>query len=143
MSYVIGDLWGPLLICLFLAMTLGFQHSSSTEGIFGTIFVLVWLGAFVVTLNAKLLGSNTSILRSVCVLGYCIAPLDISAVLLVLMGKEMHFVFRFVAAALGYAWASFSSISFMSTLLPEEKKLLGVFPVLLFYLVLAWFVLMA
>jgi hypothetical protein len=57
------DLWGPLLFCLLLALTLSI---SSTGGngedtaslVFGIVFVVVWFGAAVVTLNALLLGGT-------------------------------------------------------------------------------------
>uniref|UniRef100_A0A1B6CEF6 Protein YIPF n=1 Tax=Clastoptera arizonana TaxID=38151 RepID=A0A1B6CEF6_9HEMI len=54
------DLWGPLLLCTFMAMVL--QGDSSTENDggpeFAQVFVVVWIGALVVTLNSKLLGGN-------------------------------------------------------------------------------------
>lgn len=54
------DLWGPLLLCLCLAITLSFATSNQAETVFAIIFVVIWIGAGVVTLNAKLLGGKTS-----------------------------------------------------------------------------------
>lgn len=58
-----GDLWGPLLLCTLMATML--QGSTeraddSNDGgpEFAEVFVLVWIGAAVVTLNSKLLGGN-------------------------------------------------------------------------------------
>merc|ERR550534_203879 len=51
-------------------------HDSGAEGEndggpeFAEVFVIVWLGALVVTLNTKFLGGNISFFQSVCVLGY-------------------------------------------------------------------------
>jgi len=42
---------------------------------------------------------------------------------------------------LGFAWSTTSSIGFMGALVSEDKKLLAVYPVFLFYLFLSWFVL--
>ena len=36
---------------------------------FAEVFVIVWLGSMVVTLNTKLLGGHISFFQSVCVLG--------------------------------------------------------------------------
>lgn len=59
---VTGDLWGPLVLCTFLATIL--QGSSSADSMsdngpeFAQVFVIVWIGAAIVTLNSKLLGGN-------------------------------------------------------------------------------------
>ena len=55
---LIGDLWGPLLICLALALTLSLSKPDNADYIFATIFFIIWFGAGVVTLNAKLLGGK-------------------------------------------------------------------------------------
>lgn len=56
------DLWGPLVLCTFMATIL---QGSSTDGTssdggpeFAEVFVIVWIGAMVVTFNSKLLGGN-------------------------------------------------------------------------------------
>jgi hypothetical protein len=55
-SYL-GDLWGPLILCLALAITLSAEApADQAVAIFTGVFVIVWLGAAVVTLNAKVLG---------------------------------------------------------------------------------------
>lgn len=56
------DLWGPLVLCTFMATIL--QGSSDDEKAndggpeFAEVFVIVWIGAMIVTLNSKLLGGN-------------------------------------------------------------------------------------
>ena len=56
-----------LLLCLVFAVTLSLRSGSDTDVIFGSIFVLIWIGGFVVTLNARLLGGNVSFFQSI----YC------------------------------------------------------------------------
>lgn len=53
------------------------------------VFFIVWVGGIVVTLNAQFLGANMydkcknrSILQSICILGYCIFPIDVAAILI-------------------------------------------------------------
>ncbi len=43
------------------------QHQTAL--VFAAAFVVVWLGASLVTVNAQLLGGNISFFQSVCVLG--------------------------------------------------------------------------
>merc|ERR1712136_71523 len=70
------DLWGPLILCTFMALLLQESYSAgntSNDGgpEFAEVFVIVWVGAMVVTVNTKLLGGTISFFQSVCVPGYC------------------------------------------------------------------------
>jgi uncharacterized membrane protein YhdT len=75
-----GDLWGPLLVCLTLSTILSITApGDSASLVFAAVFVIVWCGAAAVTLNAQLLGGSISFFQSVCILGYCVFPLTLSA----------------------------------------------------------------
>ena len=55
------DLWGPLILCTVMATILqghGDQDGDNHDGgpQFAEVFVIVWVGAMIVTLNTKLLG---------------------------------------------------------------------------------------
>jgi protein YIPF6 len=80
---------------------------------FAEVFVIVWIGALVVTLNSKLLGGNISFFQSVCVLGYCLTPLAISLIacrtILVMTQTNLLFFFRLVASAAGFMWATYGN----------------------------------
>lgn len=55
----IGDLWGPLLLCLLLASLLGLKAPNDQAPlVFAGVFVIIWCGAGVVTVNGKLLGGK-------------------------------------------------------------------------------------
>lgn len=76
----LGDLWGPLLIGLLLSTILSLTApGDSASLVFATVFVIVWLGAAVVTVNAQLLGGTISFFQSLCILGYCVFPLTLAA----------------------------------------------------------------
>eukprot|EP01016_Furgasonia_blochmanni_P009747 TRINITY_DN14062_c0_g1_i2.p1 TRINITY_DN14062_c0_g1~~TRINITY_DN14062_c0_g1_i2.p1 ORF type:complete len:229 (+),score=28.88 TRINITY_DN14062_c0_g1_i2:61-747(+) len=135
------DLWGPLLLCLLLALTLTIKAPQNAESIFGTIFVIIWAGAFVVTLNAKFLDGQISFFQSVCVLGYCVFPINIISFVFAIFGGFLHITVRFVIVGIAFFWSTVSSVGFMAALVDEDKKLLTVYPVFLFYLFLSWFVL--
>jgi hypothetical protein len=137
------DLWGPLLLCLSLAISLSFSTKSDETALkFAIVFVIVWCGAGVVTINAALLGGKISFLQSVCVLGYCLAPLCMASITLRLV--NMLFDSRVVDAILvfiAFAWSTRASVGFIGQCLPDEKRALAVYPVLLFYLFIGWMIL--
>ena len=61
------DLWGPLLLCLALAIILSAENKGDQLSLmFSTTFAVVWLGSIVVTLNAKLLGIISSSINNCC-----------------------------------------------------------------------------
>lgn len=59
-SVFVGDLWGPLILCTFMATILQGTSDTQYDGgpEFAQVFVIVWIGAMIVTLNSKLLGGN-------------------------------------------------------------------------------------
>ena len=53
------DLWGPLLLCLVLSIITSARAPAGQQSlVFASVFVLVWMGAAVVTLNGQLLGGK-------------------------------------------------------------------------------------
>jgi len=139
------DLWGPLLLCLALAFVLTIHADEEDDTIFGTIFIIIWGGACILTLNAKFLGGKLSFFQSVCVLGYCVFPILLAACIISILKVPFrpHFVVNLIFCGLAAFWAITSSIGFIKALVVEEKKFLAAYPVILFYLSLTWFVLLA
>jgi protein YIPF6 len=118
---LVGDLWGPLLLCLILASLLASEaRDSQAPLVFATVFVIVWLGAGIVTVNALLLGGTISFFQSVCVLGYCLAPLVIVAFIkyiLVQLSAMGSGTMRFLELAVvfaAYLWATTASVGFLA-----------------------------
>uniref|UniRef100_K3W9X9 Protein YIPF n=1 Tax=Globisporangium ultimum (strain ATCC 200006 / CBS 805.95 / DAOM BR144) TaxID=431595 RepID=K3W9X9_GLOUD len=156
------DLWGPLMLCLSLSMYahfctviyMDFLHvkmlimlsmtapSQQSAMVFTGVFVVIWAGAAIVTINAQLLGSTISFFQSVCVLGYCVFPLNIATLLCMVLGVVVsHIVLRMLIVGIGFVWSTRASVVFMSKLVPPKRKMLTVYPVLLFYLFISWMVL--
>lgn len=133
------DLWGPLILCLTLAITLSLRSGSDTDVIFGSIFVLIWIGAFIVTLNARLLGGNVSFFQSVCVLGYSIFPIAIGSCLITIIHPWINVWIRVIIIGLALIWTVWAATGFMAGLVTEKRKYLAVYPALLFYMFLGWF----
>lgn len=143
------DLWGPLLLCTFMALVLQGSDSSTASNDggpeFAEVFVIVWIGAMIVTVNSKLLGGNISFFQSVCVLGYCLLPTAIALIVcrIILLAEQTNFLFmlRFVVTMVGFAWATFASMLFLGDSQPPGRKGLAVYPIFLFYFIISWLVL--
>ncbi|XP_022201340.1 protein YIPF6 [Nilaparvata lugens] len=142
------DLWGPLLLCTFMAMVLqGSDSSSSNDGgpEFAEVFVIVWIGALIVTVNSKLLGGNISLFQSVCVLGYCLLPtalaLIVCRIIMMAASEHLSLILRVIVSMVGFAWATYASVLFLGDSQPPGRKALAVYPIFLFYFVISWLVL--
>lgn len=163
-----GDLWGPLVLCLCLSVCVlsrsllslraatatGFADSrdrvslecrvlslqaksGQASMVFAAVFVIVWCGAGVVSLNAQLLGANISLFQSICVLGYCVFPLNLSALVCLIISNT---VVRMIAVGIGFVWSTKASVVFISEMMEDGRRALAVYPVFLFYIVIAWMV---
>jgi hypothetical protein len=55
------DLWGPLIISLITASLGAFGTSGSSDEAFTNLFIGMWLGPLVITVNANLLGAEAYI----------------------------------------------------------------------------------
>lgn len=134
------DLWGPLLLCMLLSVILSMRAPDGHGSvIFALVFVVVWLGSAAVTLNAQLLGGKVSFFQSVCVLGYCIFPMVLAALVSLIWSNA---VFRLIVVVLSFVWSTRASVLFMSQLVEPERKALAAYPALLFYVCISWMVFM-
>ncbi|KAM9441297.1 protein YIPF6 [Clarias gariepinus] len=142
------DLWGPLLLCVALALMLqGGTADSKDDGgpQFAEVFVIVWFGSIIITVNSKLLGGTISFFQSLCVLGYCILPLTAAMLVcrLVLLSSNglLSFIVRLVVVTASFGWSTFASTAFLADSQPPNRKALVVYPVFLFYFVIGWMIL--
>eukprot|EP01012_Entosiphon_sulcatum_P048745 TRINITY_DN67270_c0_g1_i1.p1 TRINITY_DN67270_c0_g1~~TRINITY_DN67270_c0_g1_i1.p1 ORF type:complete len:192 (-),score=47.74 TRINITY_DN67270_c0_g1_i1:146-721(-) len=131
------DLWGPLLLCLFLAILLGVsKKAESAKGAtFAGVFTGVSVGSAVVTLNAQFLGGNLSFFQIVCVLGYCLFPLCVAAFICFFIPVTL---LKIIPCTLAWCWAVYASMGFFTGAVKEERKTLVVYPIILFYFFICW-----
>lgn len=130
------DLWGPLVFCMILAIILGGTAGGDQGGsVFAAVFALVWLGSGVVTLNAKFLGAKVSFFQSVCVMGYCIAPMCVAAILSLIV---RHWLVHLIAASAAWVWSTYAALRFYRGCVRPEREWLVVYPVALFFFFLSW-----
>ncbi|RMZ93036.1 hypothetical protein BpHYR1_005276 [Brachionus plicatilis] len=145
------DLWGPLTLCVILSISLeGNYKVNSNAPEFASVFALISFGAIVVTINTKLLSGKISFFQSICVLGYCLLPLVIVAILndliLFITGNAsvISFGFRFILIVVSCFWSVFASTAFLAadTINLSDRKALATYPVFLFYFVISWLIIL-
>jgi hypothetical protein len=139
------DLWGPLVLCLTLAVVLSFRAPTDQASlVFAAVFCTVWVGGTVVTMNCQLLGSHISFFQSLCVLGYSIFPLVLSAMVI----GTFKIVVRtwmwldLIIIAVGFVWAIRVSSIFIGLYIQPERRFLALYPVFFFYTFISWMVLL-
>ncbi|CAJ1932002.1 unnamed protein product [Cylindrotheca closterium] len=141
------DLWGPLVVCLGLAVLLSFKAPAGQASlVFAAVFCAVWIGSAVVTVNAQLLGGTISFFQSVCVLGYCVFPMTLAAVVVDLfkmipLGAFSTLV-ELAVLVVAFLWSTRASSVFIGQYIAAPRRVLAVFPVLFFYTFLAWMILL-
>ena len=136
------DLWGPLLVCLLLSSVLSLSAPGDTASlVFAAVFVIVWAGAAAVTLNAQLLGGTISFFQSVCILGYCVFPLTLSAMACFITSFiYQNLLLKLAIVIVGFIWSTRASVVFMVKVIKEERRILAVFPVFFFYTFISWMI---
>ncbi|PVU99937.1 hypothetical protein BB559_000274 [Furculomyces boomerangus] len=132
------DLWGPLLFTLLLSILLSYIASEQQASIvFTEVFVVMTIGSSIVTLNCKLLGGNISFFQSVCTLGYCVSPLLISALITVLIKKN---IISMLCVAATVFWSIYAASGFLTESHFQNRKLLALYPIVLFYSIFGWII---
>ena len=96
------------------------------------------MGGVILYLNANFLGVKTSIFQIFCLLGYCLFPLDISAIFVSLF--NFNDVFRFILVGIMLVWSIYSSSDYLKNLTNPEQRYLVLYPCILFYLYISWFI---
>eukprot|EP00798_Chlamydomonas_sp_ICE-L_P002905 gene2905-4963_t len=128
------DLWGPLIFMLMLASVLSWGESKSSE-VFSMVFAQCALGAIVLTGNVILLGGDIIFFQSLCLLGYCLFPMCVAAIFCLIFKTVWV---RIIALLGGLTWAAFATIPFIGSAVPEGRKALAIYPVMLLYVSIGW-----
>ena len=131
------DLWGPLLFITFLSCTLSINAENKSK-IIVILFAIFWCGSLLVYLNGNLLDSKIKLFPIICLLGYCLFPLNISAFILAI--TNFYEIIRLFIVLLTCAWALFSVEGYFSSVSSQEQKWLVFYPAVLMFLFLSWFI---
>ncbi len=93
------------------------------------------MGAVVLTVNVVLLGGTIGFFQSICLLGYCIFPLDVAAIVCV---SVKHMLVRWIVVGVAIVWSSWASIPFIAGAVPPSRKALAIYPLVLLYVCVGW-----
>ena len=102
----IGDLWGPLLLCLLLCTTLSIRTEGDTKTIITSIFVIMWVGSLIVFVNANFLGSEMTFFQAASLLGYCLFPINVASFAMVFVQGWFPAIFKLAVVGASFLWAS-------------------------------------
>ena len=86
--------------------------------LFEIVFIIVWVGAGVISINGKLLGGKmynifllihlySSFFQSVCLLGYCLFPLNIAAIINLGIGQDVGILVKLIYIGLAFIWSTY------------------------------------
>ena len=130
------DLWGPLLLNMFLACTLTINAKERSQIVI-LVFSIFWLGGIVMYLNAYFLGVKTSLFQLLCLFGYCLFPLNLSALILIVIKID---ILRLIITGFTCIWSIYSSSDFLKSITLPHQRILVLYPCILFYLYFAWLI---
>lgn len=130
------DLFGPAIGTLALAVTLSLGSPKPSSS-FSLVFTLISIGAIVLTLNVVLLGGTIGFFPSLCLLGYCLFPLDVAAIVSALVGSQVPLV-KWIIVPIAIVWASWASVPFIGGAVGSNRRALAVYPLCLLYTAIGW-----
>ena len=127
---LVSDFWGPVGAMLLYAALLVWGQLSVVSWIL-TIWVF---GGALVCFLGRVLGADVTLSHTLASLGYCVVPLIISRVLLLFVGSQgaLSLLVRFVCVG----WATWSASLWMHTSDLARKRILVIYPILLYMLFL-------
>ena len=132
------DLWGPLIFCFLLSISLSNENNESST--FVLIFSIFWLGGLIVTFNGQFLGANIGICQMICLLGYCSFPITLSGIIIGFFNVKTNWI-KCLLVFFMFLWSCLASVGFINALVRRDKELITIIPVILFFATLALFVL--
>ncbi|XP_047324134.1 protein YIP4b-like [Impatiens glandulifera] len=128
------DLWGPFFFIVLLGLILSWSASIKKSEVFAVAFALLAIGAVILTANVLLLGGRIIFFQSLSLLGYCLFPLDVGALICMLKDNVMM---KLIVVIVTLGWSCWAAYPFMSTALHPRRKALALYPVVLMYVSVA------
>ena len=132
------DLWGPLIFCFILSISLSNENNESST--FVLIFSIFWIGGLIVTFNGQFLGANIGICQMICLLGYCSFPITLSGIIIGFLNVTKNWI-KCLLVFFTFLWSCLASVGFINALVGRDKELITIIPVILFFATLSLFVL--
>ncbi len=81
---------------------------NSNSGVFVALFIISFVGSFLVTMNGKLLNANLKYLQTICIMGYCMFPIVLAAAILYAFSKVgfSNRLVNLIIACVAFMWSS-------------------------------------
>ena len=119
-------------------MALSNSNNNTETSIFVLVFVIFWIGGFVITFNERFLGAQIGICQVLSLLGYGMFPITVAGIIIGFCGITNIFV-KLILVLIGLIWSIVASLGFFSRMVEPDKKLLAIFPVFIFLFSLSMF----
>ena len=74
----------------------------------------MWIGGAVIAVNGQLLGGNISFFQSICLLGYCLFPLNMAAIVNLFIGGFVHIIIKLIYVAVAFVWSTYCKLISLS-----------------------------
>ena len=100
------DLWGPFIICLLLGTILCFTTKKNSGLVFSMIFIVMWIGAIVITMNSSLLGGKLTLMQCICLLGYCTFPCVVASLFNRVILSFMSSFAKLIIVFVSFVWST-------------------------------------
>ena len=93
--------------------------------------------SLLIYLNSKILESKTSFLQTICVLGYASIPIAVAA--LTSVSIKASFWGKMGFMTFGVVWSTMAGYRLSQGQVPEGRRFVALYPMLLFFMGLSWF----
>jgi hypothetical protein len=100
------DLWGPFIICLLLGTILCFTTKKNSGLVFSMIFIIMWVGAIIITMNSSLLGGKLTLMQCICLLGYCTFPSVVASFINRVALKSIPSLIKLIIVFISFVWST-------------------------------------
>ena len=100
------DLWGPFIICLLLGTILCFTTKKKSGLVFSMIFIIMWIGAIIITMNSSLLGGKLTLMQCICLLGYCTFPSVVASFFNRVLLKSIPSFIKLLIVFISFVWST-------------------------------------
>ena len=100
------DLWGPFIICLLLGTILCFTTKKNSGLVFSMIFIIMWVGAIIITMNSSLLGGKLTLMQCICLLGYCTFPCVVASLFNRVILSFMSSFAKLIIVFISFVWST-------------------------------------
>ena len=131
------DLWGPLIFITLLSCTLCLS-SKDKQNVMVSLFSIFWIGGLLIYVNGTLLDSKIKVFPMLCLLGYCLFPLNLAAFILAMI--NMYDIIKILIVGIMCFWSLFCVEGYIKCACEKEQKFLVFYPAILMFVFLSWFI---